>query len=142
MTHNRRELLAELKTSLESTTGVVTVVRCYEDLDILNYAEASLPLIEIKEPAESVAQQMVGRQQIIRMGLSLRVWFVSWAEIPTSTYETLMKNVRDKIAGNFTLSQKATGVWVTDIGPIQGMLPVYWFQVGLMAKYCLEEINT
>jgi hypothetical protein len=138
---NRRDLLAQLAATLAGTTGVTTVVRCYETLDILNYTEAQLPLIEIVEPAENVEQQLVSRRQIIAVRLELRVWFVSWAEIPTSTYESLMKNIRNKMAESFTLQQKATGCWVMSIGPIQGTLPVYNFTIGLRMKYYLDETD-
>jgi len=139
---NRRDLLSQLATTLVTTSGVTTVVRCYEELDMLNYTEAQLPLIEILEPAENVGQQLVSRRQMIAVRAELKVHFVSWAETPTSTYETLMKNIRNKIAESFTLNQKATGVWVTSIGPIQGVLPVYWFMMGLVTKYYLDEQDT
>jgi len=142
MQMNRRSLLAQLKTTLSAVTGVVTVVRSYEELDILNYAEAQLPLINIIEPDEAVEQQLVGRRQMISVHAELRVWFVSWAEIPTSTYEALMKSIRDKLAESFTLQCTATGCWVTSISSIQGTLPVYYFTVGLRCKYYLEEEDT
>ena len=139
---NRRDLLSALKTALTATTGVTTVVRCYEELDMMNYTEAQLPLVEILEPSESVEQQLVSRRQMISVRAELKVHFVSWAEVPAAAYETLTKKIRDKIAESFTLNQKATGIWVTSVSPIQGVLPVYWFTLGLRVKYYLDEQDT
>ena len=141
-TLNRRDLLSTLKTALESVSGVTSVVRSYADIDILIYKSTELPLINVVEPLEDNFGEETARHSMQFLDLKLKVWFVSWAEVPTSTYETLMKNIRDKLGAEFTLSQTATACWITSIEKLEGEMPVYNFEMSLRAKYHLDQQST
>ena len=51
MAENRRDVLSGLETIIGEITSVTTVVRSYKAIDITNYKEADLPIINIKEQA-------------------------------------------------------------------------------------------
>lgn len=150
MALNRRAALAKLKTILEEITEIKTVVRSYggrtvrgagdlESFDITSYTSAQLPLIEIQEPAEDTEQQNTSMRAIMALECTLKLWFVSWAEIPTSAYETLIKKIRDKIGANFKLDNTVTGIWVIEISLVSGELPVYNIEIELAMKYYLNQ---
>jgi len=138
---NRRALLTQLAANL--TLGliseVVTVVRSYMPLEISNYASTDLPLIEIQEMDEEIAEDMISQRQMRSIDIVLRVWFVSWAETPAAAYETLMKNIRNTIAADFTLSGKATECRVGSVSKPAGEMPLYSFEIGLRVHYYLDE---
>lgn len=150
MALNRRAALAMLKTKLEEITEVKTVVRSYggrtvrgtadiESFDITNYITTELPLIEIQEPAEETEQQNVGMRAIMELACTLKLWFVSWAEIPAGAYETLVKKIRDKVGANFKLDNTVTGVWVIGVSLVSGELPVYNIEIELAMRYYLNQ---
>lgn len=141
MADNRRDILSNLATVVD-ITEVTTVVRSYVAVDILNYKEAELPLINIIEPAEDTDQDMTSHRQIMSLEVALRVWFVSWAEIPTGTYETLVKEIRDAIGANFNLDDALDAVWIDSISIVEGELPVYHFDMSLLTRYYLDAQNT
>jgi len=142
MAENRRAILSALKTLLESVTGVTTVVRSYGELDVAQYQASDLPLIEIEEPSESTDEDSTGRRAIMLLEAKLKVWFVDWNDIPQSTYETLMKNIRDDVGSGFTVSGSAVACWITVVSPIKGELPVFNFEMSLRLKYYLNQLNT
>jgi hypothetical protein len=76
------------------------------------------------------------------LDVALRVYFVSWAEIPATTYETFVKKIRDKIGANFKLNNSASGVWVDSITELFGEMPVYFFDISLVCRYYLDETST
>lgn len=139
MASNRWEVLTELVTELTAVTGVTTVVRAYTDVDITQYLAADLPLIEVREPAEGNEAEMTGMRAMAYLEMKLKVWFVNWGENPTSTYDTLVKNIRDKIGGSFTLNCEATKCLVVGVSVIQGIMPVYFFEVELSLQYYLNQ---
>lgn len=144
-TQNRRTVLANLKTVLEelSPTYVTTVVRTYTEIDITNYLTADLPLIEIQEPPEVSETEMTGRRSIRALEVMLKVWFVDWAEDPDATiYETLAKQVRDKLGAKFTVDQSAIANWIDDVSKIEGEMPVWNFSMGLVLRYYLDQQAT
>jgi len=142
---NRRTILAALKTILEelAPTYITTVVRTYTEIDITNYLTADLPLIEIQEPEESAETEMTNRRSIQNLEATLRVWFVDWAEDPDATiYETLMKQIRDKIGAQFKLDNSAIADWVGAIPKLCGEMPVWNFSMGLLLRYYLNQQAT
>ncbi|TET09092.1 hypothetical protein E3J84_05500 [Candidatus Aerophobetes bacterium] len=148
-TQNRRTILASLKTALEelSPTYVKTVVRTYTEIDITNYLTTDLSLIEIQEPSEVAETEMTGRRSIRALEVTLRVWFVDWAEDPDATiYEALMKQIRDKVGAKFTLPQagvpSAIATWIGGTSKIEGEMPVWNFSMGLVLKYYLDQQAT
>lgn len=141
MAQHRDDILAALATLMSTISGVNTVARTYMNIDITQYTESQLPLIEIKEPEESSKVNLVNMRQLMDLGVELRVFFVSWGEIPTSTYETLIKNIRDAIGNDFTLSGNIVACYVTEIGSIEGRVPVYNFEITLQMEYYLSQKN-
>ena len=141
MAQNRRDLLAGLKTLMGTVTGVVTVERSYGELDITVYASTDLPLVEIEEPEEDTDQEMTSHRTLMAVLVKLRVWFVDWNTDTQASYETLMKNIRDKIGGDFKLGDTTIESRVDSISPVEGILPVRNFQVVLELKYYLNEQN-
>jgi len=142
MAENRRTLLANLETALGTVTGITTVLRHYINLDITQYAEAELPLVAIKEPAEENDQELTGRRAMVTLDLNIRLYFVSWGIAPTGTYETLMKSIRDKIGGDFNLTSSSVATWVTDVSAIDGDMPLYFVDIGLRSLYYLKQQAT
>jgi hypothetical protein len=139
---NRRDLLAALQTLLTSVTGVTTVVRTHTAIDLTQYLSTQLPMVEIIEPAENTDQELTGRRQMVAFDLSLNVHFLVWGNSPVTAYETLVKNIRDKIGSDFCLGGKATGVWVTATRAPEGEYPLFKFVIDLTAKYYLDETST
>jgi len=142
MTENRRTVLANLITALGNVSGVNTVLRFYINLDITQYTEAELPLIAVKEPAEDNDQELTGRRAMVSLDTKIRLYFVSWGITPTSTYETLMKNIRDEIGGDFNLDSSSVATWVTDVSEIDGDMPLYFVDIGLRSLYYLNQQAT
>ena len=141
-TQNRRDALEELKTQLEAVSGVTTVVRSYGDLDITNYAEAELPLIEISEPDEDTYTEMVSQRNLMQINAILKIWFVDWNTIIQTSYETLMKNIRDKIGAKFKLENDAIQCRVDSISKVEGELPLWSYTIVLELKYYLNALST
>lgn len=142
MTQNRRDALAGLATILAQVTGVTTVVRSYQDVDITQYTIAQLPLINVKEPDESTDEEYTSQHSMKSLAVSARVYFVSWAEVPTSNYENLTKAIRDKIGANFGLAQCASKLTVAEISTLQGEMPLYFFEIKLSMLYYMSELAT
>ncbi len=142
MALNRRALIAKLATTLGEITGLVTVVRTYADVDMTLYNEAELPLANIVEPAEEVFENESTQRSMMSLSLRVRIWFVTWGINPTSTYENLVKAIRDKIGEHFTLDQTATKCQVDGVSGISGEMPLYYFDVVLETRYHLNEKNT
>ncbi|MHA1386760.1 MAG: hypothetical protein ACTSR3_23640, partial [Candidatus Helarchaeota archaeon] len=130
-----------LATIVDNISEVKTVVRSYLDIDVVNYKESELPLVNIREPSEESYESMTSQRSIMDLKIVLRVYFVSWNETPTTTYETLVKKIRDAIGENFTLNGKASGTWVDTISALDGNLPVYFFDIELTCRYYLNEKN-
>lgn len=143
-TANRRAILSALETILKTVSGITTVVRSYgeEGIDITQYAEAELPLIDLNEPAEENDDEMTSRRSIQFMDTVLKVYFVDWNDAVQSTYETFVKNIRDKVGANFTVNQTATGCWVTDVSQVKGELPLWHIEFDLRVKYYLDQQAT
>ena len=150
-TLNRRDILSSLKTILESVDGIITVVRSYginttktranEGIDITQYSSTDLPLIDMNEPPEPTDEESTARHSVMLLDIELRVWFVDWTDQPQSSYETLMKNIRNKIGDNFKVNNTATACWVTDISDIKGELPLFYYDITLRVKYYLDQRN-
>jgi len=142
MALNRRALIAKLATTLGEITGLMTVVRTYADVDMTLYNEAELPLANVVEPAEEVFENESTQRSMMSLSLRVRIWFVTWGINPTSTYENLVKAIRDKIGEHFTLDQTATKCQVDSVSGISGEMPLYYFDVVLETRYHLNEKNT
>jgi len=144
MAHNRRAILAALKTKLEEIAEITTVVRTYlsTDFDITQYAQAELPLIVIPEPGEDTDQECTSQMSMMVLETNLKVYFLDWAIDPDETkFEALVKKIRDKIGNNFTLSGTAEECRVASISPVTGILPVYDFLIGLEMRYQVNELS-
>lgn len=141
MSQNRRDALAALATLIGAITEVKTVRRVSMPIDITQWAESELPLVEIREPDESAASELTNMRQLTSLNIVLRVWFVIWGEVPTTTYETLEKKIRNKIGDNFKLNDTVNGVWVTNISKVDGEMPLYHFDIILRLKLYLELQN-
>jgi len=148
-TQNRRTVLATLKTGLEELkpTYVALVVRTYKEIDITNYITTDLPLIEIQEPPEEAETEMTSRRSIQNLEVTLRVWFLDWAEDPDATiYETLMKQIRDKVGSKFSLCvgsvPSAIANWVGRVSKVEGEMPVWNFTMDLILRYYLNQQAT
>lgn len=143
MSENRRDVLANLKTALEAVPGVTTVVRTYTPLDLpALYSESDLPLIELQEPDESDENEMTGRRAIAFLAVEAIVHFVDWDGTPDSTYETLMKNIRDAIGNDFNLNGKSVATWITGVTKIDGELPLYFYGLTFNCEYYLNQLST
>jgi len=141
-TQNRRAVLAELATQIALVSGVVTVQRSYGEFDITQKASSNLPLIEIFEPEEDTYTEMVGRRNLMQLLVSMKVWFVDWNDTPQATYETLMKNIRDKIGSKFKLENDAIECRVDSISAVEGTLPRWSFEMVLELRYYMDEEAT
>ena len=142
MAENRRDVLSGLETIISEITSVTTVVRSYKAIDITNYKEADLPLINIIEPAEDTHQDMTSHRAIMLLDVELKVWFVSWAESSADAYETLMKGIRDKIGANFTLDDTVDAAWIDSVTEISGEMPVYSYGISMQIHYYLDATST
>lgn len=139
---NRRDVLAALKIILEQISEIKTVVRTYleTEFDITQYVVSELPLVAIPEPAEETDEEMTSQKSMMSLGTKLIVYFVDWAIDPDATiYEALVKLIRDKIGGNFTLNDKATEARIMSVSSVLGTMPVYNFVMELEMKYYLDE---
>jgi hypothetical protein len=140
-TQNRRDVLAGLKTVLQEITTIKTVVRTYMSIDLLNYSQADLPLVEINEPEETPDPEMTSQREMMDMNLALKCWFLNWGENPTATYESLVKAIRDKIGSNFTLSCAAIECQVGSVSGLEGEMPLFSFKITLRIKYYLDMLS-
>lgn len=136
---NRRDILAGLATLLDTLAELTTVVRSYNEPDILQYKEANLPLLHIVEPVEDEDTALTAHRQIMTLNIETKVYFVSWAQTPSATYEALVTKIRNLIGGNFHVNQTAIGCWVTDVTALQGQMPLYSFGISLRTKYYLDQ---
>lgn len=135
---NRRDIGSNVKTVLDAVSEVKTVVRTNARIDIANYYSSDLPLVEIMEADESPDVELTGRRQMSFLDLTLRVYFLEWGEFPNTTYETLIKKIRNAIGNNFNLNDTANGAWVVGVGEIQGTMPLYSLDIKVRVKYYLE----
>lgn len=143
MTENRRTLLADLKTLLEGVTGVVTVVRHYsEELDISKYKENKLPLIAIREPSEIAEEELTSMRAMQWLEVNLKIYFIDWELVVGSTYETLLKNIRDKIGNDPRLNSSSVFTLVGAISAVGGEMPLYMFTMALKCRYYLDQTTT
>jgi hypothetical protein len=146
MAQNRRDILAGLETLLGTVTGVTTVVRTYGEADVaLNielYASTDLPLVEMMEPEEETYQEMTSHRTLMQLLVNIRIYFVDWNTDVQASYETLMKNLRDKIGGDFKLGDTTIESRVDSITPIEGVLPVRNFGISLELRYYMNEKST
>jgi len=150
MALNRRDILSGLETILGTVTGITTVVRSYggganvvrggeEGIDISQYAEAQLPLIDLIEPEELNDEEMTSRRSIQFLDTVLRVYFVDWNDNVQGTYETLVKNIRDKVGAEFRVNGTATACWIVDISKVLGEVPLWNIEFNLRVKYYLDQ---
>jgi len=145
MAHNRRAVLAALKTVLGEITEIKTVVRVYltAEFDITQYAQVDLPLIVIPEPKEDTDTEGTSQMSMMALETRLMIFFLDWAIDPDDIkYEALVKKIRDKIGAKFTLNGTAEECRVDSVSVISGILPVYDFFMDLEMKYYLNEMNT
>lgn len=143
MTENRRDLLANLKTTLEAVSGIENVVRHYsEEFDVSKYKEEDLPLIAIKEPAESPEEECTSMRAMMWLEIKLKVYFTEWELVVGSAYETLMKAIRDKIGGDPNLNSSSVFTYVKGISEIAGEMPLYTFTMDLACRYYLDQTAT
>jgi len=141
MALNRRDILSGLETLLATVTGITTVVRSYGDegIDITQYTQANLPLIDLIEPAEENDEEMTSHRSIQFLDTVLRLYFVDWNDDVQSTYETFVKNLRDKVGGDFRVDGTATACWITDISKVLGEVPLWNIDFDLRVKYYLNQ---
>jgi len=144
MALNRRDILIQLEIILGTITGITTVVRSYGEngIDITQYADTDLPLIDLNEPGESNDEEMTSRRSIQDLEIVLRVYFVDWNDKIQSTYETYIKNIRDKIGSEFKVNNTVTACWITDISKVEGEVPVWHLDMTLNVKYYLNQLST
>jgi len=74
--------------------------------------------------------------------VDLKVYFVDWNTDVQDSYETLMKNLRDKIGGDFKLGNTTIESRVDSISPVEGILPLRSFGISLELRYYLNEKST
>jgi hypothetical protein len=142
MALQRRALIAKLAEIIDEITAIKTVVRTYTDVDMTLYNEVDLPLADIVEPAEEVFENESTQRSMMSLPLRMRVLFITWGVVPSSTYESLVKAIRDKIGEHFTLDQTATKCQVNSVSGIGGEMPLYYFDVMLETRYHLNEKET
>jgi thioester reductase-like protein len=142
MSQNRRTILSNLTTALGNVTGVTTVVRTITEIDITQYTESQLPLINVREPEENTEDEMTSMKSMMNLEILTTVFFIRWGMDPDSTYETLVKNIRNQIGANFTLNGSCTGTWVTDVSLVTGEMPLFRFDVILRCEYYLDLKST
>lgn len=131
--------MAALKTILGNIPSMKTVVRTYRGVDITMYPDTDLPLVDMREPDEAGAEELTGFRAINKLGLGWRVYFVSWGDDATSTYEALVKDIRNKIGSDFKATGTATKALVVSVSTIQGEMPLYWVDIGLDIRYYLDQ---
>lgn len=135
MSQNRRDILSNLATLLGAVTGVTTVVRSLREIDITQYNEAQLPLVNLIEPDEDSAGEMTSMRSLMGLNPMVSVFFIRWGEDPDSTYENLEKNIRDQIGDNFTINGTCSGAWVTSVSPVTGEMPLFRFDIEISCEY-------
>lgn len=141
MSQNRRTVLDAIYDKVDAVTVVKTVTRSLAVRDILNYNETDLPLVDLREPRETADVEMTSMRQIGFLDVILRVWFTHWGEDPSSTYETLMKDIRNKLGEDPTMGQCAVASWVTGVSNVEGEMPLFRFDISLRTKYHLNLAN-
>jgi len=137
----RGNFLGQLKTTLSAVTGINSVVRSYTELDIKQYSEAELPLIEIVEPSEDPDRELTSQHSLVFFDTKLKIWFVDWNDQPQIIYETIMKRIRDTIGGVFTMECKANACYVTSVAKLEGSVPLYSYEMDLRTKIYLNQKN-
>ncbi len=143
MAENRRTLLANLKTALEAVTGVTTVVRHYaEALDVSKYKEVDMALIAIHEPSETAEEELVSMRAMQWLEITLKVYFMDWELVVGSTYEILLKNIRDAIGADPRLNSSTVFTYVGNISAVVGEMPLYSFTIELKSRYYLDQTVT
>ena len=143
MAENRRDILSGLVTLFQSISEIKTVIRHYaDDFDITQYSESDLPLLALREPAETPEDELTSLRALMNLELRLRLYFINWGYTPTSAYETLIKKIRDKAGSDFTVNNTAVAMWVRELSPVEGRLPLYWVELGLVCKYYLDQTAT
>lgn len=141
MSQNRRTILDAIYDKLATVASVETVTRSLAVRDILNYNEAELPLVDIREPREVADVEMTSMRQIGFLDVILRVWFVCWGEDPSTTYESLMQDIRNELGEDPTMGQCAVASWVTGVSNVEGEMPLFRFDISLRTKYHLDLAN-
>lgn len=140
---NRRAALSQLATTLDTVvTELKTVVRTLQPLDITQYSNSQLPLLEIREPAELPNEELTSMRQLAELTTVLRLYIVVWGESPTTTFENLIKAIRDAIGSNFRLEDKSNAAWVVEVSQVEGRMPLYWIELGVKLLYYLDLTGT
>lgn len=142
MALNRRDTLDAFSTLMSAVSGVGNVVRSLVPVDIKQYTIAQLPLINIIEPPEDVQDQMTSMRAMQNLALNVRTYFVYWGADPDSTYEALMKAIRDRIGAGFKVSNTATAAQVGLITELDGEMPLYFFDIEIVITYYLNQEAT
>ena len=128
--HKRNTALDELKSILSTVSGVNTVVRTFDGVDITTRTQSELPLIDIQEPSSSIVKEREKSPlRLTTLELTVRVYFLAWADSVTSSYETLLSAIRTKIASNHTLNNKCSYCEVVTISEVKGEMPLYHFDM-------------
>ena len=141
MAQNRRSILTAFAALIDAISQVTTVVRSYRPVDITQYTQAELPLINIIEPAEEPEEHLTSMKEMAWLNLNMRLYFLNWGETPDATYGGLVKAIRDKIGNNFKVSNTATSALIDSISAIgEGSeMPLYWMDFEVAIKYYLDE---
>lgn len=144
MALNRRSILAAFAVLMNAIGAVTTVVRTYRPVDIKQYTRAQMPLINIVEPAEEPEEHLTSMREMAWLTLNMRLYFLHWGETPDPTYGGLVKAIRNKIGGNFRVSNTATSALIDSITVISedSSMPLYWMDFEVAIKYYLDEKNT
>lgn len=74
--------------------------------------------------------------------IRLKVYFIDWELVVGSTYETLLKNIRDKIGSDPRLNSTSVFTYVRGISEIAGEMPLYTFTMDLACRYYLDQTAT
>ena len=123
MTENRRDVLSNLATALGTVSGVNTVIRHYaEVLDVSKYKESEMALIAIHEPSEIAEEELVSMRAMQWLEINLTVYFMDWELFVGTTYETLLKNIRDKIGSDPRINSSSVFTYVGAISVVGGEL--------------------
>ena len=99
-------------------------------------------MLNIVEPPEDVDTQQTSMRSMQNLELNLRTYFVYWGIDPDSTYEALMKAIRDAIGGGFKVSNTVTAAQVGLISELDGQMPLYFFDIEVIITYHLNQLDT
>jgi len=140
---NRRTVLAKLAVKMAEVDEIKKVIRVYvKNFDLTQFTQAQLPLLAIIEPAEETDDEMTSQKSLMALATQFSIHFLHWGITPDSTYETLVKAIRDKVGANFDLDGVVTEARVSDLSVIGGEMPLYNFDMDLEMKYYLDEMVT